>query len=239
LPDRPLPELRAFIEFQRTVGFVTAAFLFVTALAFDAPELAWFRAWVNMQSPPAGIEWVLRVMALLTAIGGVFIFRSAWKVRDPEDHPLLGLLLRRPESVVWVAALGGVEHRVNGVAVSRSRHLIVYTDARTTESMDVPDGRIDAILDELEAYLPHATFGFSPDRLAHWREDPASLRVAPAGGAPYRTPGGEQDRERTRPKVGPAPMGALLLLVLLGLRLALSADFHCAPASPRPTLQRR
>jgi hypothetical protein len=105
--------------------------------------------------------------------------------------------------------------------------------------MDVNERRIEVVLDELEAYVPHATFGFTRARLARWREDPASLRVTPAGAAPYRTPGGEQDRARIRPKVGPAPMGALILLVLFGLRLVLSANFGCAPEAPVQQLRVR
>jgi hypothetical protein len=46
-------------------------------------------------------------------------------MRDPRAHPFLALRLERPGNVVWVGAMGGVEQRVNGMAVSRSRMLLV------------------------------------------------------------------------------------------------------------------
>lgn len=219
------------LQGKRIGRFVGGALCIAAAALFELPESRAFCEWANMDGPEGGVVWLLRVPALGFVLAGAWLVALGVRKR-PGDEPILRLLLDDPGSIVWVHTNLVVEQRAYGATVGRSRFLFLMTTRGSGLSLEMPDARVAKVLDGLESYLPHATFGWTEERLKRYREGPESLRIT-SGETPYRgKPAG--DTTKLRPPAGaPFGVGALLVGALLLVRfLLLTPDFTCGGAKP-------
>ncbi|MCB9779430.1 MAG: hypothetical protein H6742_12760 [Alphaproteobacteria bacterium] len=138
-------------SYRKTAIVVPVLFLSLAAASFFA------------LSPPERNLWVLCAGAGLL---GLLFFIPA--LGDPRKARPLQLLRERPQEIVWIYAFV-VRNKATSWILLRmadGKHL----------RLPVQFGGEDAVLQALGAYLPHATSGFSDERDAQYRRDPASLR---------------------------------------------------------------
>jgi hypothetical protein len=113
--------------------------------------------------PPEQNLWLLCVVAGLL---GMLFFIPA--LGNPRDAKPLRLLRERAQDIVWTYAFV-VRNRAT------SWLLLRMADGKSVR-LPAKFGSENAVLDALAPYLPHATFGFTPEREAQYRRDPSSLR---------------------------------------------------------------
>lgn len=111
----------------------------------------------------------LGVLALALA---AFAAYAAWELRDPRRAPVVRAILETPQRIVWV-----YEHRVlvNGIA---SHNVYLFCDDGTRLELNLQQLSPEPALQALEARLPHAVFGFSPELEARYRSSPTGFLAA-------------------------------------------------------------
>jgi len=216
---RSLERIAAIVRQQRFGRFVGAVSFVAFAVLFELPESRDFDQWMNMVGPDGAAVWILRVPALGFLLAGTWLLVTALRSR-PEDAPILRLLLDAPDSIVWVHANFAIERHAYGATIARSRIVFLMTTSGAGLSIEVPAREMDGVLDGLESYLPHATFGFTAERKKRYAENPELLRIRAEGSA-YRGKSPADTARLRPPAAGPIGAGAIVVLAALLLRVAL------------------
>ena len=118
--------------------------------------------------------------ALLTLIGFFFSFLGFfygirmiryWPV---EQHPLLELLHHHPKKVVWIYTV--VTQRMP-FGLNTSQYGLLYFKLINGEDLciSLPAKRLRLVSHYLNRLLPHATFGYSPNKEQLYRINPEML----------------------------------------------------------------
>jgi hypothetical protein len=106
-------------------------------------------------------------------LGGLYCIRLSryWPV---DHHPLLQLLDHEPGQVVWVYTL--VTERMP-YGLSTSRYGLLYFKLIDGEELciSIPVQRLRLVSHYLNRLLPHATFGYSPNKEQLYRINPEML----------------------------------------------------------------
>lgn len=236
--SRHLEPLRAAVRKERAGAWLGAILFQAFAMVCVLPLSPRFCALIDMRDPGAG-AWILGALGLGLALAGAHFARNALLARDVDRTPLLRKLLHDPEDVVWVHAGSGVDYRVGGSTVNRTRFVSILCESRENGSIEVAEADVEELLGALERHLPHARIGgFDADRLARYLEDPRSLRLEPR--EPPRGPSDgyrEPARHPARRAGPPPPRVPYLLVALVAAALTLLAPVVFDVLGPAPALE--
>jgi hypothetical protein len=168
--------LRSILNRERIGLLVVTLVFFGFAVAIDLPEWRWFLRRMNMQGPPGAFVWVLRILALGLALGGVWALRRALRSFPIEKNPVWQLVVLHPAEIVWVHSGLETEYRAYGVTVNRQRNVFFLTvDPARNQRIETFVHQASALEEFLRDELPKATFGFSQARMIEYRAVPRSL----------------------------------------------------------------
>lgn len=145
----------------------------------------------------------LRLMMATVPLGLMVLFAVLWwRVRNENAPAVTRQLLAAPGDVVWVYTLQ-TRYMKHGRELARDAHLTICTVRSQIVSLKMSEPDVRRAIDALQAHLPHATFGFSPENQARFQRDPRSLlRAGPPAGAPAATQGAASPMQAPSP--GPA-----------------------------------
>jgi hypothetical protein len=175
--DLCLAPLRQQFAGERVGAYIGGVLFELIAMGMVLPLSAGFCVAINMEHSSVA-PWFLVPLGAVLALVAAYFFRRGLLLRDPNRTPMLLKLLHDPEDVVWVHSGIAIDYRTAGETVRRTRHVVVLTESGENTSLEVNEHDAARILSALEGYLPHATIGgFSPERMARYREDPSSLRL--------------------------------------------------------------
>ena len=95
-----------------------------------------------------------------------------WKV---EDHPLIQVLFRKPNQIVWVYSM--VTESLPFGFQFHNRGTLYFKMVDGNEfSVAIPAKHLKLVSRTLNRQLPHASFGFTEDRQRLYRTNPEALR---------------------------------------------------------------
>ncbi len=116
----------------------------------------------------AGVLWSLRLCAF------------AARELHSEDSRLYYILRHQPRRIVWVYA---VETQRMPFGLTFSRNALLYFKMIDGDeiSVSVPAGKARLISRTLNRLLPHATFGYSPEKAKAYEKHPETLIRKKAG----------------------------------------------------------
>lgn len=117
----------------------------------------------------------LMIMGMvITLIAAKLLQHTISNLREGSNKLLL-ILLNHPKQVVWIYSVA-VEHAPFGIHLF-SRGTMYFKMADGMEmSVHLPHRQLRTISRFLHRLLPHATFGYSPDRDYSFRLSPENLR---------------------------------------------------------------
>lgn len=114
----------------------------------------------------------LCLLGAIALAGGIY----AWLRRKPQGHELLRLLDQEPEKIVWVYSI--VTHRRPfGIQLFQTGMLYFMLINGNEICVALPAGKLKLVSRFLNRLLKHASFGYSPERAALFKEDPALLKI--------------------------------------------------------------
>lgn len=106
------------------------------------------------------------VVAVIGLVGVVLGIRYTYKyihLWHEDDAPLMRLLQLEADKIVWVYSV--VTHRLPfGLAINQSGTLYFKLIDGDEQSVSLPIKDLKPISEMLNRLLPHATFGYSPDK---------------------------------------------------------------------------
>jgi hypothetical protein len=114
------------------------------------------------------------LFALLPAVGVVLALVT--RHRRLRDIDRAASLLDRPDEIVWVYP-AATRVRVNGLGAGTHDSVMIATAAGRMELLWSVAARTTPLCAALQRALPHATIGWTKERMAQYRADPASLRA--------------------------------------------------------------
>ena len=87
---------------------------------------------------------------------------------------LPGLITQRSREIVWIYSMV-IQRMPFGVQFSKQTY--VYFKMLNNEEIvvSIPEKDLEGLMKTLNAYLPHATFGYSDDKELWYRADPAMM----------------------------------------------------------------
>lgn len=106
--------------------------------------------------------------ALAVGLGGFFLAQAA-RLRNPREAPLYRTLNESPERVVWFYE---DITRVNGVD---NYSVVLWCADGTKLELNLKRTDPNRLLATLSEMLPHAVFGFTPERMRLFRRAPAQF----------------------------------------------------------------
>lgn len=117
---------------------------------------------------------VLTIIGLFLTVLGIRYTHQAVENRRPEDHRLFRLLRYQPGHIVWVYSM--VTRRMPfGFEFTRNGTLYFKLIDGDEVSVSVPEKDLKLISRTLNRVLPHASFGYTPDREQWFLASPAML----------------------------------------------------------------
>lgn len=119
---------------------------------------AFFLGAVNL---PLMILLIL-LMIVLILVGFKFLL-EAFQNWDVINHRLFQLLERNPKKIVWVYSIH-TELAPFGISVFNSGELFFKLDDGNQIIVNSAPSKLKTVSQELNAFLPHATFGYSEER---------------------------------------------------------------------------
>lgn len=140
-----------------------------TALGLAA--LAGFLAWPPAEGGTPHSLALLLAGAALWALG----FAGLELLRGGDEDAWIGRLHREAERFVWVHYYK-VESMPYGIRVGAWTTLYLCRDDREKVGLRCTERECRALMDDLRAVLPHATFGYSPTKAQWFEADPNLLR---------------------------------------------------------------
>lgn len=118
---------------------------------------------------------LLAALALVFIVLGARWIYAALRMKNPAQHPLMQILSRQPQAVVWVYAVN-FEIMPFGVQLIQRGDLHLRLADGSAYVLSMPAKRLRLVSHTLSRLLPHATFGYSPDREAVFLANPEGLR---------------------------------------------------------------
>lgn len=112
-------------------------------------------------------------LGLAIPFTGIAIFMLYVGFRPADRHPVIVILRDRANEVVWVHAQ---RQFVNGVH-SQTFINVGLASGKTKGLAIGPKTDPTPLLGRLQASLPRATYGYSPELQAQFKKNPASLRT--------------------------------------------------------------
>ncbi len=129
----------------------------------------------------AGIMWYCRGRSLFFfGCGLLLLLWGGWLLnrllrKPPDEQRLVSILKYQPDCVVWVYGII-TERMPFGLRLLPSATLYFKLDTGEELSVGVSQHKIKLVSRILNRVLPHATFGYTPDRARQFELDPTSLR---------------------------------------------------------------
>lgn len=118
---------------------------------------------------------LLAGLGVLLAVIGVRFGVSAVKIWRAAQHPLLQLLHRQPQRIVWVYSVSKDLMPFVLYVFSRGTFYFQLDDGRSVD-LSVPARQLKLISRTLNRLLPDASFGYSVERRQEFAVDPKRLR---------------------------------------------------------------
>lgn len=124
---------------------------------------------------------LLAGLGVLLAVIGVRFGVSAVKIWRAAQHPLLQLLRRQPQRIVWIYSVAKDLMPFGLYVFSRGTFYFQLDDGRSLD-LSVPARQLKLISRTLNRLLPEASFGYSVERRQLFAVDPSRLRRSQGGG---------------------------------------------------------
>jgi len=124
---------------------------------------------------------LLAGFGVFLAVIGVRFGVSAGKIWRAAQHPLLQLLHRQPQHIVWVYSISKDLMPFGLYLFSRGVLYFQLDDGRSLD-LSVPARQLKLISRTLNRLLPDASFGYSIERRQLFALDPKRLRRSQGGG---------------------------------------------------------
>jgi hypothetical protein len=177
----------------------------VGGMAFLSPLSTQWRAMMSWSAPPPGAAALLYVLALACAFCAALFTRIAL-THGPDRHPLMHVLLHRPDDVEKLIRGAAVRRVVQGVEAGTFQTLYVNVKGRKKAiELEAKIDTIDAVVAEIEAWLKDP------------RRDEIRIELGYARGAAYR------DAPKTPPPVRAEPGVGFLVALTIVFALLLAA----------------
>ncbi len=174
------PRVRSALAMQRAGWLIGAVVALVAGLGLWLPlEVDTLRARINVEAPPGGVLWGLRVVGIGSIVVAALLTVKFFRIPASSRHPLYTMLTEHPQDVVWVHANMAISHRVQGVEVNRTRNVFFMTTNPTGNFM-VPMKEAVAleVLEGLQEELPHAVIGWRDGWMPIYKRDPRGFAAA-------------------------------------------------------------
>jgi hypothetical protein len=110
----------------------------------------------------------------LSMVGGKLVVDTASSLRV-DNHYLLNYLRYQPQQVVWVYTMI-TENTPFGISLFRKGSIHFKLSDGSEFSVGLPAHKLKLVAKFLMRLLPHATFGYTPDRDYTFRVSPERLR---------------------------------------------------------------
>ncbi|MDZ4683316.1 MAG: hypothetical protein SH848_09905 [Saprospiraceae bacterium] len=123
---------------------------------------------------------LLAGLGVFLAVIGVRFGVSAVKIWQATQHPLLQLLRRQPQRIVWVYSVTKDLMPFGLYIFSRGTFYFQLDDGRSLD-LSVPARQLKLISRTLNRLLPEASFGYSVERRQVFAMDPKRLRRSRGG----------------------------------------------------------
>jgi len=119
----------------------------------------------------------LQMAGLFALFPTFFLIAGAMARRNRlREIDAVAALLDPPDDVVWVFPTA-TRVNVNGIPVGTHGSLTIATSTRRAGDFVALGDHLAPLYGALQRALPHATFGWSKERVAQYNRDPASLRL--------------------------------------------------------------
>lgn len=118
---------------------------------------------------------LLAILAMAFIVLGVQWMYSGMRNRKLDHHPLMLLLHRQPQNIVWIYTVN-FDVMPFGVQMIRRGDLHVRCADGAEHVVSLPAHRLKLVSHTLSRMLPHATFGYSPDKESAFLVNPELLR---------------------------------------------------------------
>ncbi len=116
----------------------------------------------------------LYALGIVLSFTGFYVFFLYLRKLPPNNNYLIQLLKYDPQKIVWVYSI--VTQRMPfGIAFNQSSLLYFKLIDGNEIVLSLSEKKIRAVMKELNAQLPHATFGYTRDREQWYLADPAML----------------------------------------------------------------
>jgi len=150
---RLLSIVRRAIARDRNGSAVASVLMAGFAFAVIAPFSPAFCAEINMQPPDSFGRWMLGGLAVgLAVAAGAFAARAIHRW-SPTKTSLYRTLRDAPERIRGVGRVD-IERRVQGIAVGRTRKLVLVRDDGETYSIEILESEVDRFEEALAATVP-------------------------------------------------------------------------------------
>ncbi len=119
-------------------------------------------------------EWFLGILTLAFLVVGILIIVKLIRNWELERSMLIQLLQYKPREIVWVYMVQ-TNRLPFGIQLMYNCELYFKFLNRDFVSVKVPKDKIQLVSKQLNAFLPHATFGYSVDNAQWYLVNPVLL----------------------------------------------------------------
>ncbi len=168
MSDDALSEVRALIAAHRAIRARQLAVFVWVGLALGALPL-----YELARGGPDASRMALMFAVIPVVVIALGLVTRRNRLRDIDGA---AALVDRPDAIVWVYPTD-TRASVNGIPTGTHGSLRLLTSSRRLGELWGLGARRAPLYDALQRALPHASFGYSAERVAEYRRDPESLRV--------------------------------------------------------------
>jgi hypothetical protein len=120
---------------------------------------------------PGVLGWISFVLLL----AAIYWLLGIQPQQDALQHPFAKALTEEPERIVWVYSMI-TQMSPYGFRFARKGILYLKLDSGEELSLPLPPDKLKLISRFLNRVLPHATFGYDPEKAQRYQKAPESLR---------------------------------------------------------------
>lgn len=119
-------------------------------------------------------RWAWSRSAIVTGLGLVATVCAVTLLaqhlrRRPQAHPLQALLHRQPEAIVWIYTVR-TQRMPFGIELFSGGTMYFHLADGEDLSIGLPEDKLKLVSHTLSRLLPHATFGYSPEKARRFKE---------------------------------------------------------------------
>ena len=119
-----------------------------------------------------GKNQLLVILSLGLLVFGIRFLRTVLKEWDFENQKLLQLIDNQPIKIVWVYSMV-TERMPFGLALSKQGLLYFKLENGDDIAVSISNENLKIVTRFLKRLLPHAVFGYTPERMRNYRKNPS------------------------------------------------------------------